>query len=108
MSAVTQIDPAGLKAKMDAHESYCLLDVREPWEIALASLPGSLDIPMHEIPERLKELDADSPIIVMCKSGGRSQRAADFLASRGYRKVSNLVGGIDAWSRDIDPGVPEY
>jgi len=108
VSAVTQIDPAGLKAKMDAHESFCLLDVREPWEIALASLPGSLDIPMHEIPERLKELDADSPIIVMCKSGGRSQRAADFLASRGYRKVSNLAGGINAWSRDIDPGVPEY
>ena len=84
MSAVTQIDPAGLKAKMDAHESFCLLDVRE------------------------KELDANSAIIVMCKSGGRSQRAAEFLASRGYRNVSNLAGGIDAWSRDVDPGVPEY
>ncbi len=93
---------------MDAQESFCLLDVREPWEIALASLPGSLAIPMHEIPERLKELDTDSAIIVMCKSGGRSQRTADFLAARGFRKVSNLSGGINAWSRDIDPGVPEY
>ena len=108
MSAVTQIDPAGLKAKMDAHESFCLLDVREPWELAIASIPGCTSIPMHEIPERLKELDANSAIIVMCKSGGRSQRAAEFLASRGYRNVSNLAGGIDAWSRDVDPGVPEY
>jgi sulfur-carrier protein adenylyltransferase/sulfurtransferase len=108
MSAVTQIDPAGLKAKMDAGESFCLLDVREPWEVALAAIPGSLAIPMHEIPARLKELDAASEIIVMCKAGGRSQRAADFLAAQGYGKVSNLQGGIDAWSRDIDPDVPEY
>ena len=108
MSAVTQIDPAGLKAKMDARESFCLLDVREPWEVALASIPGSLAIPMHEIPARLKELDATSEIIVMCKAGGRSQRAAEYLAAQGYAKVSNLHGGIDAWTRDIDPDVPEY
>jgi rhodanese-related sulfurtransferase len=108
MSAVTQIDPAGLKAKMDGGESFCLLDVREPWEVALAAIPGSLAIPMHELPSRLKELDAASEIIVMCKAGSRSQRAAEFLAARGYGKVSNLQGGIDAWSRDIDPDVPEY
>jgi len=108
MSAVTQIDPAGLKAKMDARESFCLLDVREPWEVALASIPGSVAIPMHEIPARLEELDAASEIIVMCKAGGRSQRAAEYLLARGYHKVSNLHGGIDAWSREIDPGVPEY
>jgi rhodanese-related sulfurtransferase len=108
MSAVTQIDPAGLKAKMDAGESFCLLDVREPWEVALAAIPGSLAIPMQEIPSRLKELDANSEIIVMCKAGSRSQRAAQFLAAQGYGKVSNLQGGIDAWSRDIDPDVPEY
>src|SRR3954469_4761626 len=107
MSAVTQIDPAGLKAKMDARESFCLLDVREPWEVELASIPGSVFIPMHEIPTRLQELDARSEIIVMCKAGGRSQRAAEFLAARGYGKVRNLQGGIDAWSRDIDPDVPE-
>jgi sulfur-carrier protein adenylyltransferase/sulfurtransferase len=108
MSAVTQIDPAGLKAKMDAREAFCLLDVREPWEIAIASIPGSLAIPMHEIPARLKELDETKEIIVMCHAGGRSQRTAEFLASQGYRKVSNLRGGIGAWSREIDPDVPEY
>ena len=108
MSAVTQIDPAGLKAKMDARESFCLLDVREPWEVALASIAGSLAIPMHEIPARLKELDATSEIIVMCKAGVRSLRAAEYLAAQGYGKVRNLHGGIDAWTRDIDPDVPEY
>jgi rhodanese-related sulfurtransferase len=108
MSGVTQIDPAGLKAKMDAKESFCLLDVREPWEIAIASIPGSLAIPIHELPTRLKELDAGSEIIVMCHAGGRSQRAADFLAAQGYSKIGNLRGGITAWSRDIDPDVPEY
>jgi rhodanese-related sulfurtransferase len=108
MSSVTQIDPAGLKAKMDARESFCLLDVREPWEVALASIPGSLPIPLNEIPARLEELDASAEIIVMCKAGARSQRAADYLAARGYSKVANLHGGIDAWTRDIDPDVPEY
>jgi sulfur-carrier protein adenylyltransferase/sulfurtransferase len=108
MNAVTQIDPAGLKAKMDARESFCLLDVREPWEVALAAIPGSVAIPLHEIPERVKELDAHSEIVVMCKGGGRSQRAAEFLAAQGFSKVSNLAGGISAWARDIDPDVPDY
>jgi rhodanese-related sulfurtransferase len=108
MSGVTQIDPAGLKAKMNAGESFCLLDVREPWEIAIAAIPGALTIPMHELPARLTELDAAAEIIVMCHAGGRSQRAADYLAAQGYLRVSNLHGGITAWSRDIDPDVPEY
>ena len=108
MSAVTQMDPAGLKAKMDARESFCLLDVREPWEVATASIAGSRSIPLNELPARLKELDPESEIVVMCHGGGRSQRAAEFLAAQGYRKVSNLHGGIRAWSRDIDPDVPDY
>ena len=108
MSAVTQIDPAGLKAHMDAGGSFCLLDVREPWEVALAQIAGSVCIPLDEIPDRWKELDADSEIIVMCKRGSRSQRAADFLAAHGFARVKNLQGGIDAWARDIDPEVGEY
>ncbi len=108
MAAVTQVDPAGLKAKMDAGQPFCLLDVREPWEVALASIPGSLGIPMNEIPARLEELRAAGEIIVMCHAGGRSQRIAEFLAARGFAQVGNLQGGITAWSRDIDPNVPEY
>jgi len=108
MNAVTQITPAGLKALMDAKSPFCLLDVREPWELALARVEGSLSIPLNEIPARLKELDAAAKIIVMCKLGGRSQRAADYLAANGFGRVSNLQGGIEAWARDIDPQMPTY
>ncbi len=105
MPPVTQIDPAGLKAMMDARHEFCLLDVREPWEVAQAGIPGSLCIPMHEIPARLAELDAATEIIVMCQMGGRSQRAAEFLAARGFGRVRNLRGGIEAWAREVDPSL---
>ena len=93
---------------MDQGEAHCLLDVREPWEVAMVSLPGSLNIPLNEIPERSKELDASSAIIVMCKAGGRSLRAAEYLAARGFSRISNLQGGITAWAHDIDPTLPTY
>jgi len=108
MKAVTQITPAGLKALMDAASPYCLVDVREPWEVALARIAGSVAIPLNEIPARLQELDPQAAIIVMCKLGGRSQRAAEFLAANGFDRVSNLQGGIDAWARDVDPQLPAY
>lgn len=108
MKAVTQVTPAGLKALMDARSPLCLLDVREPWELALARIEGSVAIPLNEIPARLKELDAASAIIVMCRSGGRSQRAAEFLLANGFDRVSNLQGGISAWAQDIDPQMPAY
>jgi len=108
MSNVSQITPAELKQQLEAGTSCCILDVREGWEVAIARLPEALHIPLSEIPARLKELDAQSSIIVMCKAGGRSQRAADFLAARGFTKVANLRGGIDAWARDVDPSMPTY
>jgi adenylyltransferase/sulfurtransferase len=108
MKGVTQITPAGLKALMDAKRPFCLLDVREPWEVALTRIEGSTAMPLNEIPSRLTELDAATAIIVMCKSGGRSQRAADYLVANGFDQVSNLQGGITAWARDIDPQLPAY
>ena len=89
-----------------------LLDVREPWEVQTARLaPAECDvvaIPMNEIPARLQELPADRPIACLCHHGGRSQRVAMFLAQQGYTDVANIAGGIDAWSRELDPGVPRY
>ena len=108
MAPVTQMTPAELKALMDQGSTYCLLDVREPWEVAIAAIRGSVYIPLNEIPGRLQELDAGQAVIVMCKAGGRSQRVADYLAARGFAQVSNLQGGIDAWSRDIEPDLPAY
>jgi rhodanese-related sulfurtransferase len=99
---------AELQQRRHDAADFVLLDVREPWEIALAALPGATAIPLNEIPGRLKELDADREIIVMCKVGARSQMAADFLLASGFTRVFNLQGGIDAWSRDIDARVPVY
>jgi rhodanese-related sulfurtransferase len=86
-----------------------LLDVREPWEIATASLPGAVAIPMNEIPARAHtELDPDQPIIVLCHHGARSLSVTMWLRNQGFDHVQSLAGGIDEWSRTIDPTIPRY
>ena len=89
-----------------------LLDVREPWEIATASITlagaSSVTIPMQQIPARLAEIDPQQPILALCHHGMRSQQVALFLDRQGYPRVHNIAGGIDAWSRRVDPGVPMY
>jgi rhodanese-related sulfurtransferase len=106
--AVKEVSVQELKRRMDAGEKFQLLDVREPWEVALANLPGSTHIPLGQLSARLSELPADSDIIVMCKSGGRSRRATEMLAVRGYDRAANMTGGIDAWADEIDPDLPTY
>ena len=86
-----------------------LLDVREPWEIATASIPGSINIPMGDIPSRAHaELDPDSPIVVMCHHGVRSLSVTMWLRNQGFDHAQSLAGGIDQWSRTIDATVPRY
>ena len=85
-----------------------LLDVREPQELAIASLPGALHIPMREVPGRLEQLDRDRPIVVMCHTGVRSRHVAGFLLANDFEQVFNLAGGIDAWSAEVDPTLPRY
>ena len=89
-----------------------LLDVREPWECALAPLAvdgaPTLCIPMAEVPARLAELDASRPLVCVCHHGVRSQAVAAFLRRAGFEAVHNLAGGVDAWSREVDPAVPRY
>jgi rhodanese-related sulfurtransferase len=85
-----------------------LLDVREPWEHEKARIEGSQLVPMGEIPARLGELDPDREVITICHHGGRSMQVALFLEKGGFAKVHNLAGGVDAWSRTVDPSVPVY
>jgi len=106
--AVTELQPQQVKQRLDAGEPLRLLDVREPWECAIASLAGSIHIPMGQIAARWQELDAASPLIVVCKAGSRSRRVAQFLSAQGFGQVANLTGGIDAWTRDIDPSLASY
>ncbi len=105
---VREISPAEFVARRERGEPMVLLDVREPHELAIASVPGILHIPMGEVPERLSELDPDQEIVVLCRSGGRSLQVARFLEARGYSKVANLTGGILAWGRDVDPSLQAY
>ena len=106
--AVPELAPLQVKRRLDAGEPLRLLDVREPWECAIARLAGSVNIPMGEIASRWQELDADSDIVVVCKAGSRSRRVAQFLSAHGFGRVANLAGGIDAWTREIDPGLASY
>ncbi len=86
-----------------------LLDVREPWEYQTASVPNSLLMPMGEVASRAHtELDPDAPIVVMCHHGARSLNVALWLRDQGFTHAQSLAGGIDAWSRTIDPNVPRY
>jgi rhodanese-related sulfurtransferase len=90
-------------------EAAVLLDVREPWEFQAASLPDSLLMPMGEVTSRAHaELDPDAHIVVLCHHGQRSLSVAMWLRGQGFERAQSLAGGIDAWSRVIDPSVPRY
>jgi len=93
---------------MDAREPFELIDVREPFEFEIARIDGAKLVPLGEIPERADELDREQTLIVHCHSGRRSAQAVRLLKQRGFAKVRNLEGGIDAWSDFIDPTVPKY
>ncbi len=111
MPAVQELTPAEFCARWPAAErrsGVVLLDVREHVELEIAAVADALHIPMREIPSRLVELDRALPLVVMCHTGGRSRRVAEFLLGNGFSKVFNLRGGIDAWSTEIDPRVPRY
>jgi adenylyltransferase/sulfurtransferase len=103
-----EITPVELKAKMDAGESFMLVDVREPYEYEIAKIPGSVLIPLGEIERRAEELPEDTEIILQCRSGMRSAQALGFLQSKGFTNLANLKGGILAWSDTVDPSVPKY
>jgi len=85
-----------------------LLDVREPHELEISALPGAVNIPLGTLAARLSELDSAEDMVVFCKSGTRSARALELLASAGFKKVKNLKGGINAWAREVDSSLPIY
>ncbi len=108
MSRIGAIEPRELKRRIDRGDDILILDVREPDEIAIARFPGALNLPMGEVPSRIAELDPDRETIVVCHHGIRSAQAAMYLASNGFERVSNLIGGIDEWSAAADPSTPRY
>jgi len=96
-----------LKKRLDKKDDIFILDVREPQEYEICNLKGHL-IPLRELPKRINELDTAKEIVVHCKVGGRSRTAVEFMKQAGFRKIKNLVGGIDEWAERIDPTMPRY
>lgn len=106
---VKDLSPTEFVERRAGGEAMTLLDVREDWEIGLAPVPSEVvHIPMGEISDRIKELDPNRETVVICRSGGRSAQVAHFLDRQGFKSVSNLTGGILAWSKDLDPRIPQY
>jgi adenylyltransferase/sulfurtransferase len=103
-----EIDVTELKQKLDRGDQFVLIDVREPHEYKIASIPGAKLIPLGEFPKHVDEFAKDAEIVIHCKSGGRSARACGILRQAGFAHVRNVVGGILAWSDKVDPSVPKY
>jgi adenylyltransferase/sulfurtransferase len=104
------IEAAELQQLLATGEPITLLDVREPFEWNISNLAplGAVLIPMGDLPARIDELDPETHVVVYCRTGGRSARAAKFLAKRGFGRVSNLAGGINGWAEEVDPGLRTY
>lgn len=106
--AGSDITAEQLKKRIDAGENLFVLDVRNPNEFAICRIPGTVPLPLPELPARVAEVPKDREVIVHCKSGMRSAKAIEFLKSQGYTKLVNLTGGILAWAEKVDPGMPRY
>ncbi len=97
-----------LQQKLAAKASLVIVDVREPFEYDIARIDGSKLLPLNELEDRLGELDRETEIVALCKSGVRSAHAVQLLRRAGYTRSSNLAGGIDAWADQIDPTMQKY
>jgi adenylyltransferase/sulfurtransferase len=107
-NGLAEISAKELKQKIDKHEKFVLVDVREPHEYQIAKIPGSKLIPLGDVMQRARELDTADDIVVHCRSGARSAKAIHELQKLGFKRLKNLKGGILAWSQDVDPSVPQY
>jgi sulfur-carrier protein adenylyltransferase/sulfurtransferase len=105
---VPEITAPEVKKMIDEKKPFVLVDVREPHEYQICAIPGSVLIPLGEVPKRMHELNSADDIVVYCRSGMRSGQAVDFLMKSGFRKIHNLKGGVLAWSDQVDPSMPKY
>jgi len=102
------ITPKDLKEMMDANSDLYVLDVREPHEIAICAIAGTVKMPLGQVAERYLEVPKDRDVVVHCKLGGRSAQAVEFLQSKGYSNVKNLAGGMMRWIDDVDASQTKY
>lgn len=109
---MSEISPLELKERLDKGDSIVLLDIRRPYELAIAKLDDSIHIQDSELESRLDEVQKlagqDKDVVVICRTGTRSLYCVDFLKNSGMERVFNLTGGLHAWSDDVDPSVMKY
>ena len=105
--AATAAEQAGIALPTDAAMPL-VLDIREAWEVERASIPGTHHLPMSQIIARISELDPKQPVICMCHHGGRSMQVGAWLETQGFVDVTNLTGGIEAWSLEVDATIARY
>jgi adenylyltransferase/sulfurtransferase len=105
---LNNLSPTAIREALASRQDITLVDVREPAEHATAHLAGAVLIPLHTLPQQVESLPRDREIILHCHHGMRSEMAGNFLLAQGFSRVSHMVGGIDAWSMDVDPSVPRY
>jgi rhodanese-related sulfurtransferase len=104
-----EISATELKQRLDNGEDIQIIDVREAHELDIAKMPGTIHIPLGQVVNRMSEIDPKRETVVHCKMGGRSARAIDALKRAGFAgNLTNLHGGITAWSNEVDPSVPKY
>jgi rhodanese-related sulfurtransferase len=106
--APRDIAPAALATRLARGEAVLLLDVREEWEVRVASIDGARVVPMARVPAERASLPQDREIAVLCHHGTRSAMVAEYLRASGHPRVMNVSGGIDRWSVEVDPSVPRY
>ena len=108
MSTIEQLSAPELAERLKTEPAPVLVDVREPWEVQLAGFPGAISIPLGQLISQCDQLDPEAETVLICHHGYRSMQACMFLSNRGFEKLINLRGGIDAWSAQVDPAVPQY
>ncbi len=105
---VPELTPVQVKKMMDEKKPFVLVDVREPHEVEICKIEGSVLIPLGDVPKRMNELNSADEIVVHCRSGKRSADAVELLMKAGFRKIHNLQGGVLAWADQVDPAMPKY
>jgi len=104
-----EITATELKQRLDNGDDIQIIDVREAHEVAIAKIPNAIHIPLGQVLNRVSEIDSDKETVVHCKMGGRSAKAIELLQRSGFTgNLTNLKGGITAWSNEVDPSVPKY
>ncbi len=108
MAEMGEVTTTALAEELKAGKNLVLLDVRGEDELEISKLDGVVHIPMGNVPLRFEELDPDSEIVVICRTGNRSEKVANFLIKKGFEHVRNMVGGMNGWADEVDPTVEKY